>query len=130
MVIHYHFNSCQGHNIYKLPRFSTFKKILMPLGNQLSFNSGEVDNICKQLQDCQEGINTVLHMENQLYDDKVISLLESTEKCTEHNVENKSMIQLEVTLLDMASTADLCKGVLYIFPVKLMDKYIVRYLFS
>ena len=53
----------------------------MPLGNQFFFNIGEVDNICKQLQDCQEGISAVLHMENQLYDDKVISLLDSTEKC-------------------------------------------------
>ena len=32
------------------------------------------------------------------------------------------MIQLEATLLDMASTVDLCKGVLYIFPVKLGEK--------
>lgn len=67
-------------------------------------------------------------MENQLYDDKVISILDSTDKCMENNSENKSMIQLESTLLDMASTPDLCKGVLYIFPVKLGDKYIVRYI--
>ena len=49
-------------------------------------------------------------------------MLDSTEKSME-NSENKSMIQLESTLLDMASTADLCKEVLYIFPVKLGDKY-------
>ena len=49
-------------------------------------------------------------MENQLYDDKVINILDSTDKCMENNSENKSMIQLESTLLDMASTPDLCKG--------------------
>ena len=44
--------------------FQLSRKILMPLGNQLSFNSGEVDNICKQLQDCQEGHQLLfLHME-------------------------------------------------------------------
>ena len=81
----------------------------------------ESDNIYQQLQECQEGISTVLHMENQLYDDKVISILDSTDKSME-KTENKSMIQHEATLLDMASTADLCKGVLYIFPVKLGEK--------
>ena len=65
-------------------------------------------------------------MEKNLYDDKVISLLESAQESDSTTTENKSIIQLEATLLDMASTYDLCQGVLYIFPVKVMDKYIVR----
>ena len=67
-------------------------------------------------------------MENQLYDDKVISKMDSTDKSMENNCENKSMIQLEATQLDMASTVDFCKGVLHIFLVKLGGKYIVRYI--
>ena len=39
---------------------------------------------------------------------------------------NKSIIQLEATLLDMAATPQLCQGILYVFPISLYDKFIVR----
>ena len=65
-------------------------------------------------------------MEGNLYDDKIIPLHESEQKASPSNLENKSLIQLEATLLNMASTENLCKGVPYIFPVKVMDIYIVR----
>ena len=38
---------------------------------------------------------------------------------------NKNLIQFEATLLDMASIPELCQGVLYMFPVKVGDKYIL-----
>ena len=59
-------------------------------------------------------------MERTLYDDKVLSL-----KCGDE-FDNKSMIQLEKTLLDMGSITDLCQGILYMFPVKTDDKHILR----
>ena len=65
-------------------------------------------------------------MEENLCDDKIIPLDESAQEASASNPENKSLIQLEATLLDMASTENVCKGVLYIFPVKVMDKYIVK----
>ena len=68
----------------------------------------------------------LLQMEKALYDDKIITVPDLTEKSLQKTPENKSMIQLENTLLDMASTTDLCQGILYIFPVKVINKYIVR----
>ena len=79
-------------------------------------------HINKQLQQCEEGINAVIQMEKKIYDDKIITLPEPKMSTPG----NKSLIQLEATLLDMASTRDLCQGVLYICPIKVMDKYIVR----
>ena len=68
----------------------------------------------------------LLQMEKALYGDKIIIVPDLTEKSQQKTPENKSMIQLENTLLDMASTTDLCQGILYIFPVKVINKYIVR----
>ena len=65
-------------------------------------------------------------MEKKLYDDGALCLHKIAEETNEIS-ENKSIIQLETTILDMASTPDLCQGVLYLFPVKVYDKYIVRY---
>ena len=85
----------------------------------------EVEQIYTQLQQCHDGISTILQMEQNLYEDNVITLQDKTQQ--ESPTENKSVIQLEATMLDMASTPDLCQGVLYIFPIKVLDKYIVRY---
>ena len=65
-------------------------------------------------------------MEKILYDKIIVTLSESANESKMSTPGNKSLIQLEATLLDMASTADLCQGVLYICPIKVMDKYIVR----
>ena len=77
---------------------------------------------------CQETVAIVSEMEKQFYQDKVISLEDTplTTKTT-NKVSNKSLIQLESTLFHMASTPDLCEGVLYLFPVKVQDKFIIRY---
>ena len=69
--------------------------------------SDNVRHIFKQLQHCEEGIQAVLQMEKNLYDDKIISLLESAQESDLTTTENKSIIQLEATLLDMASTYEL-----------------------
>ena len=67
-------------------------------------------------------------MEKNLYDDKIITLADLTQESDLSIPDNKSIIQLEATLLDMASTSELCQGVFYAFPVKVMDKYIIRLL--
>lgn len=72
-------------------------------------------------------------MENKLYNDNIINLgnTKYTTTGASHidtsQIANKSLIQLEATLLDMASIPDLCAGVLYLFPVKVADKVIIRY---
>ena len=63
-------------------------------------------------------------MEKYLYEDKVLSLKSGDE--SNSTSDNKSMIQLENTLLDMASAHKLCQGILYMFPVKVDGKYILR----
>lgn len=90
-----------------------------------------LDNITQvknKLNLCQETVAIVSEMEKQFYQDKVISLEDTplTTKTT-NKVSNKSLIQLESTLFHMASTPDLCEGVLYLFPVKVQDKFIIRY---
>ena len=72
-------------------------------------------------------------MEKKLFEDGIISIgdinvTSTTDDQTLHTPPNKSLIQLEATLLDLAATPDLCQGVLYMFPVKLGSKYIIRYL--
>ena len=44
----------------------------------------------------------------------------------DNTTHNKSMIQLEKTLLDMGSIIDLCQSILYMFPVKTDDKHIIK----
>ena len=68
----------------------------------------------------------VIQMEKILYDDKIVTLPEPANEPQMSTSGNKSLIQLEATLLDMASTGDLCQGVLLICPIKVMDTYIVR----
>ena len=63
-------------------------------------------------------------MERTLYEDKVLSL-KCGDEC-DSTTNNKSMIQLENTLLDMGSTIDLCQGILYMFLVTTDDKHILR----
>ena len=79
---------------------------------------------------CHEAINTVYEMEKQLYDNSVISLGDTNihlETNSQENIlSNKSLIQLESTLLHMAAAPELCEGVLYIFPIKIQDNYVVR----
>ena len=91
----------------------------------LSDNIAQVKN---KLTQCQETVAIVSEMEKQFYQDKVISLDDPPPTTnTTHRVSNKSLIQLESTLFHMASTPDLCEGVLYQFPIKVEDKFIVRY---
>ena len=72
----------------------------------------------------------VYQMEKQLYHDNIISLGNDSNDAQENNYSNKSVIQLESTLLKMASNTNLCNGMLYIFPVQLADYTIVRYKYS
>ena len=87
-----------------------------------------MDYIESQLTKCQDGIHLVYEMERKLYNDKIISLGDTSNDST-IIYSNKSLIQLESTLLNMASTPGLCQGVLYIFPVKLDNVTIVRFWF-
>ena len=87
-----------------------------------------MDYIESQLTKCHDGIHLVYEMERKLYYDNIISLGDTSNDST-ITYSNKSLIQLESTLLNMASTPSLCQGVLYIFPVKLNDVTIVRYNF-
>ena len=51
-------------------------------------------------------------MEKQLYHDNIISLGNDSNDAPENNYSNKTVIQLESTLLKMASNTNLCNGVL------------------
>ena len=66
----------------------------------------------------------------KIYDDSVINLHESLARVNSPGEQqiyaNKNIIQLEATLLDMASVPGLCKGIMYIFPVTLGNKCILR----
>ena len=71
-------------------------------------------------------------MEKQFYQDNIITLddtpsTSSTSSSLPNRVSNKSLIQLESTLFHMASTPDLCEGVLYLFPIQIQNKFIIRY---
>ena len=68
-------------------------------------------------QELQDHCNVCLFSKYDLHD-------------AENNYSNKSAIQLESTLLKMASNTNLCNGVLYIFPIQLVDYTIVRYKYS
>ena len=55
-------------------------------------------------------------MEKKLFDDSVISLAKTIKASPKVEVyTNKSFIQLEATLLEMASYPELCKGIMYMF---------------
>ena len=70
-------------------------------------------------------------MEKKLYDDSIISLAKTIKSSSKVEVyTNKSFIQLEATLLEMASYPDLCKGIMYMFHMELDGKHIVRYCIS
>ena len=71
-------------------------------------------------------------MEKQFYQDNIITLdnthpTSSTSSTLANRVSNKSLIQLESTLFHMASTPDLCEDVLYLFPIQIQNKFIIRY---
>ena len=86
--------------------------------------------MANKLSKCHEAVHLVYQMEKKLYDDNIISLggnETSNEDTNKDTYSNKSLIQLEATVLNMASTPSLCQGVLYIFPVMLTDYIIVRY---
>ena len=70
-------------------------------------------------------------MEQKCYNDKVIALGNNFANKPNglEKSSNKSLIQLEATLLEMAATPQLCQGVLYMFPINLDGKYIVRHVF-
>ena len=67
----------------------------------------------------------VYQMEKQLYHDNIISLGNDSNDAPENNYSNKSVIQLESTLLKMASNTNLCNGVLYIFPVPWLTTHLL-----
>lgn len=66
-------------------------------------------------------------MEKDLYDKNVLSLVEEKTSDGASAYANKSLIQLEMTLLEMAAVPQLCQGIIYMFPILVQDKYIVRY---
>ena len=65
-------------------------------------------------------------MENKLYDEGIISLADNLPglKHTElsQSYSNKSIIQLELTVLDMGAVPELCQGSMYFFPVEIKGK--------
>ena len=67
-------------------------------------------------------------MEKKLYDNNIINLgeghVDESSSEDQETYANKSIIQLEATLLDMALVPGLCKGITYIFPVTLNNVYI------
>ena len=69
-------------------------------------------------------------MEKKLYDDNIINLgeclVDESSSKDQEVYANKSIIQLEVTLIDMTSVPGLCTGILYIFPVTLNNLCILR----
>ena len=68
-------------------------------------------------------------LEDNLYDHGVICIPDSSAatSCTQSDTyANKSLIQLEATLLELAASPQLCQGVVYMFPVPVQDKYIIR----
>ena len=87
------------------------------------FFADNIYNIQELLHKCHTAADTVYQMEKKLYDDKIITIETSGDGC---HVSNKSLLQLETTLLDMCSINDLCQGVLYTFPVRLDGRYILR----
>ena len=69
-------------------------------------------------------------MEKKLYDDNIINLgeglVDESSSKDQEVYANKSIIQLEATLLVMASVPGLCKGILNIYPVALNNMCILR----
>ena len=66
-------------------------------------------------------------MEKQLYDDDVISLTKIVNTSQKDDVySNKSFIQLESSILDMASYPNLCQGTMYMFHMEHNGKHILR----
>ena len=102
----------------------------------LTFNThilvGNIIQVGKKLTQCQETVAIISQMEKQFYQDNIITLddtpsTSSTSSSLPNRVSNKSLIQLESTLFHMASTLDLCEGVLYLFPIQIQNKFIIRY---
>ena len=83
------------------------------------------------MKDCKEAIDIVYQMEKKLYDNNVITLAKTIKSSSKMEVyTNKSFIQLEATLLEMASYPNQCKGIMYMFHIELDGKHIVRYCIS
>ena len=82
----------------------------------------------QKLKNCEEGMEIVYQMEKKLYNDGVISLGNTIKSSIKDKkvYTNKSLIQLEMTQLDMAAYPDLCRGIIYMFHVPLQGKNIVR----
>ena len=93
------------------------------------FIPDEEKYILGQLRKCHEAVGLIYEMEKRLYDDGIIDLGEEPHQTNNKEVKtfsNKSLIQLEATLLDIASTPELCQGASNMFPVKVGDKFIIR----
>ena len=80
------------------------------------------------ITNCLEALGLIDQMEQKLYDYKVITLGTSTANKLEdlEDYSNKSLMQLQATLLEMAAAAELCQGVFYIYPINVDGKNIVR----
>ena len=95
---------------------------------------GNITEVEKKLTQFQETVSIISHMEKQFYHDNIIIIddkqsISSISSTLQNGVSNKSLIQLGSTLFHMASTPDLCEGVLYLFSIKIQDKFIIRYKF-
>ena len=69
-------------------------------------------------------------MEKKLYDEGIISLADNLSglKYTETSqyYSNKSIVQLELTLLDMGLVPELQQGIIYFFPVEIKGKCLLQ----
>ena len=92
--------------------------------------TGDLSHIENKLRKCQDVVQLVYEME-KLYNDIIsIGHPQTSNQCANMDIfSNKSLIQLDSTLLTIASIPGLFQGVLCMFPVKLTDTIIVRYAF-
>ena len=83
----------------------------------------------EKLTRCIEAVCVICDMEKKLYDENINlgeGLVDESSSEDQEAYVNKSIIQLESMLLDMASVPGLSKGILYIFPVTLNNMHILK----
>ena len=96
------------------------------------FLIGGLSHIENKLRKCQDSVQLVCKMEKNLYNDNIISIChpKTSNQCAKMDTfSNNSLIQVESTLLTIASIPSLYQEVLHMFPVILTDTIIVRYAF-
>ena len=69
----------------------------------------------------------VYEMESNLYEngDNIPEMSTSSTQAETPTYANKSLLQLESTLLELSSHPQLCQGIMYMFPVSVQGKHIV-----